>query len=77
MIRRILVFLLATAAVAAGLVYSPTFSARIGQEVALHQVTVKARDLQLVCPGPAYRSGGTTGTSLGELLKEQISGQDS
>ena len=69
MIRRILVFMLATAAVAAGLVYSPTFSARVGQEVALHQVTVKARDLQLVCPGPAYRSGGKTGTSLGDPVQ--------
>lgn len=69
MIRRILAFLVASAAVAAGLIYAPSFSFNVGTEVALHEVTVKARDLTLVCPGPAFRSGGASGTSLGEPVQ--------
>ena len=65
MIRRILTFIVAGLLVAAGLVYAPEFGFSVGQPIELHKVTVQARDLTLVCPGPAYRSGGKSGTSLG------------
>ena len=70
MIRKILVLILTTGLLAAGLVYSPVLSFQVGDPVALHQVTVKARDLSLVCPGPAFYSGGSTGTSIGKPKQE-------
>jgi len=66
MIRKILVLLLAAGLIAAGVLYAPSISLQVGQPVALHQLTVKARDLSLVCPGPAFYSGGATGTSIGK-----------
>ncbi len=70
MIRKILVLLLASGLVAVGLVYSPVISLRVGDPVAPHQLTVKARDLSLVCPGPAFYSGGANGTSVGKPKQE-------
>ncbi len=66
MIRKILVLLTSIGLVAAGLIFVPSISLRVGESVELHQLTVKARDLSLVCPGPAFYSGGANGTSIGK-----------
>jgi hypothetical protein len=52
--------------VAVGLVFAPALNFEVGSPVQLHQLNVKARDLSLVCPGPAFFSGGKSGTSLGK-----------
>ena len=66
MIRKILVLLTSIGLVAAGLLFVPGLSLQVGDSVELHQLTVKARDLSLVCPGPAFYSGGANGTSIGK-----------
>lgn len=66
MIRRILALVVAASAIAAGLIFAPRFEWHIGSAVTLHEQTVKARDLSLVCPGPAFYSGGASGTSLAD-----------
>ena len=48
MIRKILVLLTSIGLVAAGLLFVPSISLRVGDSVELHQLTVKARDLSLV-----------------------------
>ena len=70
MIRRILVLLLTAGLIAAGLIFAPSISLQVGEPVELHQLTVKARDLTLVCPGPAFYSGGSSGTSLGKPTQQ-------
>ena len=53
MVRRWLALVLVSALAAAGLLFAPDFSLQVGSPVQLHEQTVRARDLTLICPGPA------------------------
>ncbi len=66
MIGRILALLASASLLGAGIVFAPAMLFEVGSPVQLHQLNVKARDLSLVCPGPAFFSGGESGTSLGK-----------
>ena len=70
MFKKIATFLLvlgATAAVIAGEMAMPYLSMQVGDKPKLQAISVKAKDLQLVCPGAALRSGGATGTKVGQF----------
>lgn len=66
MVRRFFALLSIAALAAAGLLFAPSISLTVGSPVELHEQTVRARDLTLVCPGPGFYSGGASGTSLGK-----------
>jgi hypothetical protein len=60
MIRRIFA-LIAVAGLAAGLAwFKPSFSLFSGAPIEPHSITVKARDLSLVCPGAAFVSSSSS-----------------
>lgn len=48
-----------------GSLVTPQFALNVGELSASSVREVKAGDLQLVCPGGAYRTGGSSGTALG------------
>ena len=70
MIKRIVAFSLTALLAAAVFIFTPAFSFEAGQIPQASQLQVKAKDLQLVCPGGVYKTGGTTGTKLGSF--EQV-----
>jgi len=68
-IKRVLSLVLVVGLAGAG-AYATTmlgknFRVTVGDVNQQISATVKARDLQLVCPGGAYRTGGTGGTKVG------------
>ena len=69
MIKRILgsgfSLVLLLAALIVGSIFTPTFGVSVGSLPSAAQQDAKAADLNLVCPGGAYRSGGASGTKLG------------
>lgn len=70
MLKKILNAVLVAALVAAALVgqsYLPQLQIRVGDRPVLRPIDVKAKDLQLVCPGGAFRSGGASGTKVGQF----------
>lgn len=79
MIRRILYSLL-VGALLAGLVLAPeilpTLAVKVGQATTPVQLKVKAKNLTLVCPGAAYKSGGANGTKVGAFDRSGQSGID-
>ncbi len=46
----------------------PNFEITAAQIPQARELEVKARDLQLVCPGGVYQSGGSSGTKLGSFV---------
>lgn len=71
MIKRILGSAVALVALLGALSYAsivaPQFGVEVGSAVQSAEQSVKAPNLQLVCPGGAIRSGGASGTRLGEF----------
>ncbi len=68
MLRKLLA-LASVMAVGAGLsILAPSINISSGQIPDARELTVKARDLQLVCPGGVYQSGGASGTKLGSFV---------
>jgi Family of unknown function (DUF5719) len=60
--------LLALAAALIGLVWlAPQFSLTVGELPKADVLSVKAQDLNLVCPGGVYRTGGASGTKVGSF----------
>lgn len=61
--------LIALIAIAAGIFsliwFAPQFTLTIGELPKAEVLKVKAQDLNLVCPGGVYRTGGASGTKLG------------
>jgi hypothetical protein len=49
---------------AAGLVFAPKVDITVNFDSASGSYSVKPADMQLVCPGPLFRSGGDSGTKL-------------
>lgn len=61
--------LIALIAIAAGIFsltwFAPQFTLTVGELPKAEVLKVKAQDLNLVCPGGVYRTGGASGTKLG------------
>lgn len=64
MIFRVISFLSVAALLVTGLVLAPTFEYKVEFDSASGSYSVKPADLQLVCTGPLFRSGGESGTNL-------------
>ena len=64
MIFRIVSFVSVAAVLAAGLVFATKVEITVGFDSASGSYSVKPADMQLVCPGPLFRSGGVSGTNL-------------
>jgi hypothetical protein len=62
-----LALVLLVAALSVGSVFSPAFTVDIGRLPAAAEQQAKAADLNLVCPGAAYRAGGSGGDKLGQI----------
>jgi len=79
MLKRVLYSLLVVALLA-GLVllpnYLPGLSVKVGQSTTAVQLKVKAKNLTLVCPGAAFKSGGANGTKVGAFDRTGQSGID-
>jgi hypothetical protein len=67
MIFRIISFVSVTLVLVAGLVFAPNFDFKVEFDSASGSYSVKPADLNLVCPGPLFRTGGESGTNLSIL----------
>lgn len=67
MIKKIVILITVLAALVGGTLLTPTFDLRIGDVPKAAEFDVKARDLQLVCPGALFKAGGASGTKLGNF----------
>jgi hypothetical protein len=67
MIKKLIVLFAVLAMMAGALFLDPNLEIQIGKVPQSVGLSVKARDLELVCPGPLYKAGGVNGTSLGEF----------
>lgn len=64
MLYRIVSLVSVAAVLAAGLVFAPKVDISVSFDSASGSYSVKPADMQLVCPGPLFRSGGDSGTDL-------------
>jgi hypothetical protein len=67
-VKKILGLLLAlglTSGLVFGIQYIPDFNISVGEAPEEHAIDVKAKELTLVCPGAAFKSGGNSGTKVG------------
>lgn len=69
MFKRISILFLVVGALVAGTLLAPNLSLEIGTVPASSELSVKARDLRLACPGPLYKAGGASGETLGEFAQ--------
>lgn len=67
MILRVIVFLTVGTVLAVGAIFSPAVSSSVNFESVSGSYSVKPADLNLVCPGPVFRTGGESGTALGQV----------
>ena len=67
MILRVIVFLSVGALLVVGAVFSPVVSTSLNFDSVSGSYSVKPADLKLVCPGPVFRTGGESGTAVGEV----------
>lgn len=65
MFKKVSILLVVLAALIGGTLLAPNFGLQIGEVPVATELSVKARDLKLACPGPLYKAGGASGTSLG------------
>ena len=66
MVLRVIVFFTVGALLAAAAFFSPAISSNLTFDSVSGSYSVKPADLKLVCPGPVFRTGGDSGTALGE-----------
>ena len=69
MFKRISILFSVVGALVAGTLLAPNLSLEIGTVPASSELSVKARDLRLACPGPLYKAGGASGATLGEFAQ--------
>ena len=62
MIKRLISLLSIVALLAIAAVFISPATMQVGQLATAPQLTVQARDLNLICPGAAINSGGNSGT---------------
>ncbi len=65
MIKRLIALMAIAAGIFSLIWFAPQFTLTIGELPKAEVLTVKAQDLNLVCPGGVYRTGGASGTKLG------------
>jgi hypothetical protein len=66
MVLRVIVFISVSAVLAVAAVFSPAVSSNVNFDSVSGSYSVKPADLKLVCPGPVFRTGGESGTALGQ-----------
>jgi hypothetical protein len=69
MILRIVIFLSVSLLLVAGALFAPAVSLGVKFDSVSGSYLVKPADLNLVCPGPVFRSGGESGTTVGEFKR--------
>ncbi len=69
MIKRLISLLSIVALLAIAAVFISPATFQVGQLATAPQLTVQARDLNLICPGAAINSGGTSGTAVGSFSR--------
>jgi hypothetical protein len=67
MFKKISILLLIVGALVGGTLLAPNLNIQIGTVPESSELAVKARDLKLACPGPLYKAGGASGTTLGKF----------
>jgi hypothetical protein len=67
MIVRLVSFVSVTTLLVVGLLFAPPVSQTISFDSVSGSFNVKPADLNLVCPGPVFQSGGESGTNLGVI----------
>lgn len=67
MFKKITFVLVILAALVTGTLFAPNLKFQIGSIPTSSELSVKARDLMLACPGALYKAGGATGTMLGDF----------
>lgn len=67
MIKKLGILLIVLASLVGGTLLTPSFDLRIGNVPTAASFDVKARDLELVCPGALFKAGGVSGTKLGNF----------
>jgi hypothetical protein len=67
MFKKILILIAVLAALVGGTLLAPNFEIQIGAVPTSASLDVKARDLNLVCPGSLFKAGGVQGTTLGNF----------
>lgn len=70
MLKKIVILFVVLSALVCGTLLAPKFELQIGAVPVPAALDVKARDLNLVCPGALYKAGGSQGTTLGNF--EQV-----
>jgi hypothetical protein len=65
MIKRLIALIAIAAGIFSLIWFAPQFTLTIGELPKAEVLKVKAQDLNLVCPGGVYRTGGASGTKLG------------
>jgi hypothetical protein len=70
MLKKIVILFIVLSALISGTLLAPKFEIQIGAVPVPAALDVKARDLNLVCPGALYKAGGSQGTTLGNF--EQV-----
>lgn len=66
MVLRVIVFVVVSSVLAVAAVFSPAVSSNVNFDSISGSYSVKPADLNLVCPGPVFRTGGDSGTALGQ-----------
>jgi hypothetical protein len=69
MVLRVLVFLSVGLLLTLGALFSPSVSWNVNFESVSGSYSVKPADLSLVCPGPVFRTGGQSGTAVGQIKR--------
>lgn len=67
MITRLLSFVAISSLLVAGFFFAPDLQTKVEFDSASGSYSVKPADLELVCPGPLFRSGGESGTNLSQI----------
>jgi hypothetical protein len=70
MLKKLIILFVVLSALICGTLLAPKFEIQIGAVPVPAALEVKARDLNLVCPGALYKAGGAQGTTLGNF--EQV-----
>lgn len=65
MLKKLSILILVMTALVGGTLLAPNFELQIGSLPQSSELDVKARDLNLVCPGPLFKAGGANGNLLG------------
>jgi len=66
MVIRVLVFFAVGLSLAIGALFAPAMSWNVNFDSVSGSYSVKPADLNLICPGPVFRTGGDSGTTVGE-----------